>query len=102
MTSRLLAAVICVAGLPGLVNAQQAPAHDCEWLLKYGVYDYQRVAIDRYTVEHFRFLLSQSKAETVEKFIEEAGGGGLNVVGIFDINLGGKSARNDFRGLQFL
>jgi hypothetical protein len=79
---------------PNIVNSQP---HDCGWLLRYGIHDSQRVAIDRYTVEHLRFLLSQSKAETIEQFKQEAGAGGLSVFGLFEINLGGKSATKDFR-----
>jgi hypothetical protein len=95
MSQKVFAVVICIVGLPGFANAQ--PTHDCEWLLRYGIYDYQRVAIDRYTVEHLRFLLSQTRAETIEQFKEEAGAGGLSVFGLFDIDLGGKSAKKEFR-----
>jgi hypothetical protein len=92
----IVATLFCVVALPRSSVAQQQ--HDCEWLLRYGIYDYQHVAIDRYTVEHLRFLLSQTRAETIEQFKQEAGAGGLNVFGLFEINLGGKSATRDFRG----
>jgi hypothetical protein len=95
MSLRLLAMFVFVTALPAQGTAEQP--HDCEWLLRYGIYDTQEVAIDRYTVEHLRFLLSRSNAGSIQEFQKEAEAAGLNVFGLFELSLGGRRATVNFR-----
>lgn len=71
--------------------------NECEWLLRYGIYDTKEVAIDRYTVEHLRYLLTHSNAGSISEFEKEGGSGALGIMSVFDLKLGGESARSNFR-----
>jgi hypothetical protein len=69
--AKFLTAVVVFLGLfPCFARADEP--HPCEWLLRYGIYDTEEVAIDRYTLEHMRSLLKYLKAESVRNFEKEA------------------------------
>lgn len=91
---RFLWPVIFLSTLGSEASAQQ---HECAWLMQYGIYDFEDKTNDRNTVENLRFLLAHSSAGTVEEFQKEAGAAGLNVFGLFELSLGGQTARQNFR-----